>query len=267
MRARGHEVPFAGAPMQIDVTAVIPARLGSTRLPAKALLSETGRFLVQHVYEQVRRARRIGRVLVATDDQRIIDAVGSFGGEAMMTRPDHQSGTDRVAEVAERLGGRDDDVYVNVQGDEPEIDPAALDQLVDRMLRDGPSSRMGTLATPFPGGLDPRAPSAVKVVLSSDLRALYFSRALIPYPRDGAAGDRPPVCFLHLGVYAYRRRFLLELSTWPPGRLEQVEKLEQLRVLERGHPIAVEIVKHASCGIDTPEDYARFVQRWKERSG
>lgn len=253
--------------MQIEVTAVIPARLGSTRLPAKALLNETGRFLVQHVYEQVRKARRISRVLVATDDQRIVDAVRSFGGEAMMTRADHQSGTDRVAEVAERLGGGDEDVFVNVQGDEPEIDPRSLDQLVDRMLRDGPSSPMGTLATPFPTGVDPRAASTVKVVLSSDSRALYFSRALIPYPRDSAPDASSTRWLLHVGVYAYRRRFLLELSTWPPGRLEQVEKLEQLRVLERGHAIAVEIVKHASCGIDTPEDYARFVKRWKERAG
>lgn len=253
--------------MQIDVTAVIPARFGSTRLPAKALLNETGRFLVQHVYEQVGKARRLGRVIVATDDQRIVDAVRSFGGEVLMTRADHQSGTDRVAEVAERVGGGDDAIFVNVQGDEPEIDPASLDQLVERMLRDGPSSPMGTLATPFPESLDPRAPSAVKLVISSDFRALYFSRALIPYPRDGGPSDRPPVCYLHLGVYAYRRRFLLELSTWPSGRLEQIEKLEQLRVLERGRPIAVEIVKHASCGIDTPEDYAKFVRRWKERAG
>ncbi len=253
--------------MSDTATAVIPARFGSTRLPAKALLRQTGKYLVQHVYEQARKARRIGRVIVATDDPRIVDAVESFGGEVLLTRADHQSGTDRVAEIAERVGGGDDAVYLNVQGDEPEIDPATLDQLVERMFRDGPASPMGTLATPFPPEQDPRTPSAVKVVLTNCSKALYFSRSLIPYPREGGPYDRPPVCYLHVGVYAYRRRFLLELSTWPAGRLEQIEKLEQLRVLERGHAIAVEIVKHASCGIDTPEDYAKFVKRWEERAG
>lgn len=245
--------------------AVIPARYGSTRLPAKALLNATGKYLVQHVYEQVRLARRLDRVIIATDDGRIVDAVRSFGGDALLTRTDHPSGTDRIAEVAQRLGGGDDDLYLNVQGDEPEIDPRSLDRLVERMeTADCP---MGTLAAPFPAGLDPRAASAVKVVFGIHKRALYFSRALIPYPRDCGETARPSACYLHVGVYAYRRRFLLELSTWPPGQLEQIEKLEQLRVLERGHAIAVETVEHASCGIDTPHDYEQFVSRWKQRHG
>ncbi len=247
--------------------AVIPSRYGSTRLPAKSLLRETGKYLVQHVYERAAQAKRLSRVVVATDDQRIVDAVRSFGGEVVMTRSDHQSGTDRVAEVAEQLGGGPDALYLNVQGDEPEVAPLALDQLVERMAREGADCPMGTLACRFPPHLDATAPSTVKVVVSDAGRALYFSRSLIPYPRDG--GELAPEWgpLLHLGVYAYRRPFLLQLATWPPGTLEQIEKLEQLRVLQRGHPIAVEIVEHASVGIDTPRDYEQFVARWRQRTG
>lgn len=247
--------------------AVIPARFGSTRLHAKALLRETGKFLVQHVYEQACRAERLDRVILATDDARIADAAASFGAEAMMTRDDHVSGTDRVAEVAQRLGGGANDLFLNIQGDEPEIDPVSLDRLVERMSREGHDCPMGTIATPFPPDLDPRNPATVKVVLDNCGRALYFSRSLIPYPRDGGEGAVPKLCRLHLGVYAYRRAFLLDLAAWPAGELEQIEKLEQLRVLERGRPIAVEIVDHASCGIDTPRDYEQFVLRWRQRHG
>jgi 3-deoxy-manno-octulosonate cytidylyltransferase (CMP-KDO synthetase) len=244
----------------------------------KVLLRETGKFLVQHVWEAVRTARRIDQALIATDHSRIVDAVRSFGGEAILTRTDHSSGTDRVAEVAQRLGGCPSDIVLNVQGDEPEIDPVGLDRLVERLEREpyeawtgrdsGPRRSgcpMATLAAPFPEGLDPRAPSCVKLVMDHENRALYFSRALIPYPRDGAGARAAGRWLLHLGVYAYRRDFLLDLASWPPSMLEQVEKLEQLRVMENGCRIAVALVECASRGIDTAEDYDAFVSRWKAR--
>lgn len=232
--------------------AVIPARYASTRLPGKPLLRETGKYLIQHVYEQVQRCESIGQVIVATDDQRILDAVNSFGGKAVMTRADHPSGTDRVAEVAR---GGDADVVVNVQGDEPEIEPSNIDKLV--ALFSDPRVEMATLACPFPANADPADPNAVKVAVAANGRALYFSRSLVPYPRD-PNHTRP---LLHIGIYAYRRNFLLKLATLSPTPLEQTEKLEQLRVLEHGHSISVALVDRAAIGIDTPEDYAAFVVR------
>ncbi|MCK4340126.1 MAG: 3-deoxy-manno-octulosonate cytidylyltransferase [Phycisphaerae bacterium] len=249
----------------MDVVAIIPARYGSTRFPGKPLAHQTGKYLIQHVYEQVSAARRVQRCIVATDDERIIAAVEEFGGEAAMTRADHPSGTDRIAEVVARLGGADDDVILNVQGDEPELEPAYLDRLVDRLAGEPPECPIATLAAPFPPDSDPHDPNAVKVVTNSAGRALYFSRSLIPYPRDGGGGTTPARWLLHLGVYAYRRSFLLQLAAWEPGVLEQIEKLEQLRVLERGCALAVEIVEKSCVGIDTPRDYEQFVARCRER--
>ncbi len=248
----------------MQAVAIIPARYASTRFPGKPLVRATGKYLIQHVYEQVCRARRIGRCVVATDDPRIEAAVREFGGEVAMTRPDHPSGTDRIAEVVRGLPAQADDIILNIQGDEPEIEPTYLDRLVDRLAAESPDCPVATLACPFPDEADPRDPNCVKVVLNSARRALYFSRSLIPYPRDG--GERGPAAhpLLHLGVYAYRRAFLLQFATWQPGVLEQIEKLEQLRVLERGHALAVELVEHASVGIDTPQDYERFVARCRE---
>jgi 3-deoxy-manno-octulosonate cytidylyltransferase (CMP-KDO synthetase) len=248
----------------MDVVALIPARYASTRFPGKPLARETGKYLIQHVCERVAASRRIRRCIVATDDDRIAAAVREFGGEAALTRPDHSSGTDRIAEVVHGLPGSPDDVILNVQGDEPEVEPASLDRLVERLGAE-PSAEcpVATLACPFPPDTDPREPNCVKVVTNFAGRALYFSRALIPYPRDGGGDLTPGRCLLHLGVYAYRRAFLLQLAAWKPGVLEQVEKLEQLRVLERGFALAVEIVAHASVGIDTPQDYARFVARYR----
>lgn len=238
--------------------AIIPARYASTRFPGKPLAKETGKYLIQHVVEQVTRASTIDDVIVATDDERIFQAVNAFGGHPVMTRADHPTGTDRVAEVAETL---DADVIVNVQGDEPEIDPAGIDRVV-ALLADNPDVPVATLACPFPPGADPADPNAVKVVLDARGRALYFSRSLIPYPRDRAGTPDDPSCrLLHIGIYAYRRTFLLELARLAPTPLEQREKLEQLRVLEHGHPIAVAVVERAAIGIDTPEDYAAFVER------
>jgi 3-deoxy-manno-octulosonate cytidylyltransferase (CMP-KDO synthetase) len=242
----------------VKAIAIIPARYASTRFPGKPLVKETGKYLIQHVCEQVGRASSITEVIVATDDERIAQAVRSFGGRVAMTRADHPSGTDRVAEVAQ---GLDAEIIVNVQGDEPEIEPAGIDKLVGLLAGD-PAVQIGTLACPFGADTDPTDPNAVKVVLDARGRALYFSRSLIPYPRDTAGRpDRPGRWLLHLGIYAYRRSFLLKLAKLPPTPLEQREKLEQLRVLENGLTMAVGIVEKAAIGIDTPEDYAAFVGR------
>ena len=245
----------------MSVLAVIPARFASTRFPGKPLANDTGKYLIQHVYERVIAAERIDECVVATDDQRIVKAVRSFGGNVEMTDAHHLSGTDRVAEVAQRRGGWDSDVILNVQGDEPELEPTYLDRLVER-LANSPCS-MATLACPFPQGSDPRDPNCVKVVLNQRKEALYFSRSLIPYEPDADAGGER--WLLHLGVYAYRRAFLMEYSQWAPTALERVEKLEQLRALEHGRAIAVEVVERACIGIDTPQDYEEFVKRWRGR--
>lgn len=249
----------------MDVVAIIPARYGSTRFPGKALANQTGKYLIQHVYERVTAAQLVGRCFVATDDARIEAAVHSFGGQAVMTRPDHPSGTDRIAEVARRLGGAADDIILNVQGDEPELEPDYLDRLVDRLNHESPDCPAATLACRFPPDVDPRDPSGVKVVTNCAGRALYFSRSLIPYPQDGDGGATPGMWLLHLGVYAYRRAFLLDFATWQPGVLEGIEKLEQLRILERGYTLAVEVVEQACVGIDTPHDYEQFVARCRRR--
>jgi 3-deoxy-manno-octulosonate cytidylyltransferase (CMP-KDO synthetase) len=251
----------------MEIVAIVPARFASTRLPGKPLLAETGRPLIQHVVEAAQRAKRLRRVIVATDDPRIADAVTRFGGEVAMTRADHPTGTDRVAEVAARLPQAD--IIVNLQGDEPEISAVALD-LVVSLLEGDRDAPMATLATPIRSAAVYRDPSCVKVVAAPRRgRALYFSRSPIPCYRDGdlpADGSLSAIALLHLGLYAYRRDFLLALGALPPSHLEKAEKLEQLRVLEAGYPIALGVVEEPSIGIDTPEDYRRFVARWRSRS-
>ncbi len=254
----------------MNTLAVIPARFGSTRFPGKPLADKTGKPLIQHVVEQVRRARTIGRIIVATDDQRILDAVKAFGGEAMMTRDDHPNGTCRIAEVVEKLGrvavvGGNPEIVVNVQGDEPDIEPAVIDQLVAGLEAD-PDAPMATLASPFADDEDPANPNIVKLVtakVNGRLRAMYFSRALIPFDRD--AHLKSHISHLkylkHPGLYAYRRNFLLHYVTLPPTPLEDAEKLEQLRALEHGHAIAVILTTTRHHGIDTPEQYEAFVRR------
>jgi len=244
----------------LSATVVIPARLASTRFPGKIIASATGRPLVQHVVDRVRLCRRARQIIVAADDQRIVRALEPFGTVCVLTRADHASGTDRVAEVASRL---DDDIIVNVQGDEPEIDPATVDGLIE--LLEKSQADMATAATPLPRDAQAADPNLVKVVVAMDGRAMYFSRAAIPHRRD--ADGPAPAYLLHLGVYAYRRKFLLEYAAWPPSPCEQVEKLEQLRALEHGRCIQVLTVSAATHGIDTPEQYARFVQRWKDAHG
>jgi 3-deoxy-manno-octulosonate cytidylyltransferase (CMP-KDO synthetase) len=248
----------------MEVVAVIPARFGSTRLPGKPLLAATGKPLIQHVVEAARNARRIDRVIVATDDHRIAEAARAFGGEVVLTRPSHPTGTDRVAEVAASLPGAR--IIVNLQGDEPEMAGQTLDRVVEALEAD-PDSHMATAATPIRDERVYRDPSCVKVVCSRRGRALYFSRSPIPHFRDGLRsqdwGAFP--AYLHLGLYAYRRDFLLSLASLPPSPLESVEKLEQLRVLEAGFPIALCIVEASGDRIDTPEDYDRFVQHWSAK--
>ena len=242
-------------------TVVIPARYGSTRFPAKILASSTGRPLVQHVVDQALKCERVGRVLVATDDARIADALKPFGTQVVMTSPDHQSGTDRIAEVAR--GGLTDPIIVNVQGDEPEIEPEIIDGLI-HLLEDSPAdggpTDMATAATPFPAGADVNDPNLVKVVTGVGGRALYFSRSPIPFRRDPTSSGHPAY-YLHLGIYAYRREFLLRFASWAPTPLEQTEKLEQLRVLEHGGTIRVLTVGRATHGIDTAQQYEAFVAR------
>lgn len=240
-------------------TVVIPARFGSTRFPAKIVAAETGKPLVQHVVEQVRQCRRARQIIVATDDQRIVDALKPFGTQCRMTSPTHQSGTDRIAEVAR---GMDDEVIVNVQGDEPEIEPEIVDALIER-LETTPDD-MATAATPFAPGMDPANPNLVKVVLGIAGRAIYFSRSPIPFHREPAQEGNADH-LLHLGIYAYRRKFLLDFAAWSPTPLEKTEKLEQLRALEHGAAIYVLKVHRATHGIDTPEQYAQFVKRYRQR--
>jgi 3-deoxy-manno-octulosonate cytidylyltransferase (CMP-KDO synthetase) len=279
---------------------VIPARLASSRLPRKLLLCETGKRLIQHTYEAAKQARLPQGVCVAADCEEIASAVRGFGGHVFLTSPQCASGTDRIAEVAPQLGQVD--ILVNVQGDEPELSGQAIDLVVE-LLQRHPEAPMATLATPIRSREKLHDPACVKVVMApigkaesrrqkaeetslkgaptdfgtpqsayrlppTAYRALYFSRAPIPHARewhDDLLAVNPPHFFQHLGLYAYRRDFLLQLARLPRTPLEQLENLEQLRVLENGHEILVGIVDEPTIGIDTPADYAAFVRRFRER--
>jgi 3-deoxy-manno-octulosonate cytidylyltransferase (CMP-KDO synthetase) len=232
------------------VIAVVPARYGSSRLPAKALAEIGGVPMVVRVWRQASKAQSLSRVVVATDDERIAAPVREAGAEAIMTSSAHLSGTDRVAEVAALLHA---DLYVNVQGDLPFIEPADLDALVAPM-RDDETIAMATLATPIIDALEWNNPSVVKVVCGADGNALYFSRSPIPHMRDGGM---PKQALRHIGVYAYRRDFLMKFAALPEGVLERVEKLEQLRALEHGYTIRVVASVKPSLEVDTAADLAR----------
>jgi len=238
----------------MSAAVVIPARYASTRLPGKPLLKIASKTIIQLAYEQAAKAPSIDRVVVATDDERILDAVHAFGGEAQMTRADHPCGTNRVAEVAQR-SLTDVDIIVNLQGDEPDILPEQVDAVV-RLLEDDAGAVMSTLAVPVVGREAMEDPNQVKVVRDRRGRALYFTRSPVPFVRE--TSERDWRFLLHLGIYAFRRDFLLKYAGMSPTPLEQKEKLEQLRALENGYAIQVGITEHMTSGIDTPEDYERF---------
>ena len=240
---------------------IIPARLGSTRLPRKMLLAETGKTLIEHTYEAATRCKQAERVIVATDDQEIITVVQGFGGEAVLTKKEHLSGTDRVAEAAAPL--TDFDLIVNLQGDEPEIDPKCVDDVIE-LLASNQDVHVGTVACPIRERTMLNDPACVKVVMDHAGRALYFSRSCIPHARNwhpDLLQTEPAIFWQHLGIYVYRREFLLRFSALPKSRLEGVEMLEQLRVLQAGAEILVATANCTGKGIDTLDDYRAFVSR------
>jgi 3-deoxy-manno-octulosonate cytidylyltransferase (CMP-KDO synthetase) len=234
------------------IVIVIPARYGSTRLPGKPLVPLAGQPMIQRVYERAKQSQRAGRVIVATDDARIVAAVEGFGGEARMTRADHRTGTERVAEVAAHVAG---EVFVNVQGDEPLLDPAAVDTAIDALLEE-PVAAVATVATAIRVPGDIMDPNVVKAVLDFDNNALYFSRAPVPWVRDTSAKLQVRH-WKHLGLYVFQREALLEYPTLPQGELEKIEQLEQLRWMENGWKIRVAEVEHDAVSVDVPEDVAR----------
>ncbi|WP_298435557.1 3-deoxy-manno-octulosonate cytidylyltransferase [Geobacter sp.] len=251
----------------MKITAIIPARFASTRFPGKALADIMGKPMVQQVYERTSRAGLVSEVIVATDDERVADAVRAFGGRVEMTSSDHETGTDRLAEVADRI---DADLVVNVQGDEPLIEPAMIDEAIAPLAADG-AIRMGTLKSRIRTLHDFLSPNVVKVVTDTQGFALYFSRSPLPNFRDKwndlkdeafVAGRL--LCHKHVGLYVYRRDFLLEFARMAPTPLEQAEKLEQLRALENGYRIRVVETGHESIGVDTPADLEKVIEKLKK---
>jgi len=265
----------------VRVVACIPARYSSTRFPGKVLAKDTGKFLIQHTYERACLARLPERVIIATDDEKVVAAAYSFGAPCVLTSIEHQSGTDRIAEAVEQM---DADIVVNLQADEPEIEPANIDY-VARLLIENPDYPMATLAADFERAEQIADPNIVKVIVAWSVqraanrkkldakryplnancgRAIYFSRAPIPYDRDAKGIGQVGQYKRHLGIYAYRKDFLLKITALPQTPLEKTEKLEQLRAIENGFGILVGKVKHTCDGIDTPEQYAEFVKRYKK---
>jgi len=269
----------------VKILAVIPARFSSTRFAAKVLAKDTGKFLIQHTYEQACLAELPDKVIIAADDEKVVAAADSFGAKCILTSVEHKSGTDRIAEAVAEL---DVDIVVNLQADEPEIDPANIDYLA-RLLMDNPDYPMATLCAEFQTTEQIADPNIVKVIISSCVvrdaycekekmdscfrrndsmqnkmgRAIYFSRLPIPYDRDASGVGNVRQYLRHLGIYAYRKEFLLKITKLPQTPLEKIEKLEQLRVIENGHKILVGKVEHTCDGIDTPEQYAEFVERYQ----
>ncbi|MBW7988759.1 MAG: 3-deoxy-manno-octulosonate cytidylyltransferase [Planctomycetes bacterium] len=245
----------------MKILAVIPARFSSTRFAAKVLAKDTGKFLIQHTYEQACLAKLPDKVIIAADDEKVVAAVDSFGAECVLTSMEHKSGTDRIAETVADL---DVDIIVNLQADEPEIDPGSIDYLA-RLLMDNPDYPMATLSADFQNAGQVADPNIVKVVTDGNNSAIYFSRLPIPYDRDNTGVGNIGQYQRHLGIYAYRKEFLLKITKLPQTPLEKIEKLEQLRVIENGYNIFVGKVEHTCDGIDTSEQYAEFVERYKKR--
>jgi 3-deoxy-manno-octulosonate cytidylyltransferase (CMP-KDO synthetase) len=271
----------------VKILACIPARYGSTRFAGKVLARETGKFLIQHTYERACAASLPEKVIIAADDERIAAAARTFGAECILTSIDHKSGTDRIAEAIKKLADSGqriadrtklhakrytlnaNDIVVNLQADEPEIDPANIDK-VAQLLIDNPDAPMATLAADFQNADQIANPDIVKVVVTSIEnrassigvnQAIYFSRSPIPYDREKAGIGKIQQYLRHIGIYAYRKDFLLKFTKLPQTPLEKIEKLEQLRAIENGFPILVGKVKHFCDGIDTPQQYSEFVKR------
>jgi len=242
----------------VKVLAVIPARYGSSRFEGKVLAKDTGKFLVQHTYERALCAKTVEKVLVATDSELVMAACASFGADCVMTSAAHKSGTDRIAEAVRDI---DAEIIVNLQADEPQIDPANIDELVELLSRSDADT--ATLVARFESEEQIIDPNIVKAIVDKNGRAIYFSRSPIPYDRGAGGVGQTDMYLRHLGIYAYRKDFLLKFTTLPQGKLEKCEKLEQLRAIEYGYTIITGKVEHAWEGIDTPEQYQAFVKRKK----
>jgi 3-deoxy-manno-octulosonate cytidylyltransferase (CMP-KDO synthetase) len=234
---------------------IIPARWASTRFPGKPLHLIANKALLRHVWERCRRAKKLDEVIIATDDMRIAKAAFGWGAEVAMTSPKHQSGTDRIAEVARKA--RQFDLIINIQGDEPLLDPALLDRFVDE-LRSNRKIDIVTAAHPFESAAEASSPHQVKVIVDLHGNALYFSRYAIPFPRNRAASIKH---LRHQGIYGFRRKALLDFVRWKPTPLERAESLEQLRALENGVMVHVLVTKHGSPGVDTPADAKALEQK------
>ena len=245
----------------MKVIGCIPARYGSTRFEGKVLAKDTGKYLIQHTWEQATKAQLPEEVIIAADDERILRACEQFGARCVMTRPDHASGTDRIAEAT---AGIEADIVVNIQGDEPEIEPAHIDKVAG-LLADDAQVVMSTLAAGFNSAEEVADPNVVKVVMDGRGRAMYFSRLPIPFDREAGGVGEVGNYRRHVGIYAYRKWFLQKLAGMEQTRLEKLEKLEQLRVLENGYDIVVGQVEHPAVGIDTEQQYAEFVKRFQSR--
>lgn len=242
-----------------QATAIIPARLESSRFPRKVLANDTGKPMIVHTCDAAHKATVVRRVVVASDSQEVLDVVRKHGYEGVQTSADHENGTSRIAQAAELMGLAADSIVVNVQADEPEIEPALIDAAIGELIRT--KAPMATAASPMTPGDDPQDPNLVKVVVGVEGRALYFSRACIPHNRDNDP-DAKAKPLKHIGLYVYRRAFLDEFLALPPTPLERTEKLEQLRAIEHRRTIAVAIHETNSRGVDTPADYAAFVERF-----
>ena len=247
--------------------AIIPARFSSVRLPGKPLIDLGGKPMIQRVHEQVKKAKHVRQVIVATDNKIIAEAVAGFGGEVVITPPDMPTGTDRIAHVAESIDTAD--IIVNVQGDEPLIPPQMIDEVI-LLLANDPSALAGTLVQKISSADDISNPNTVKAVLDSNGNACYFSRAPVPFPRDGFGPDilKQHTWYSHVGIYAFRKIFLTKFHSWGQSGLEVIEKLEQLRIIEHGFKIKTAVTKYRSVSVDTPEDVERVraIIRKKETS-
>ena len=241
----------------MSYTLIIPARYGSTRFPGKPLALIAGKPMIQHVYERASLAKGVTNIYVATDDQRIQSVVEGFGGKIVMTSPDAATGTDRINEAIASLGLPDDEVVINLQGDQPLVDPISIEQLINLFEKHPGEFEMATLAYQITKQSDIDDPMQVKVVFDNHHHALYFSRSRIPFGRD--TQDYP--AYKHIGMYAYTSRFIQEFAKLPYGTLEQLEKLEQLRALEHGHKIKIAISAFNSQEVDTPEDVKKCEAR------